>query len=142
MRLKVVLVEDSEDNREMLELIVAGRGHDVVCAEDGEKGLQAILEHRPDIALVDIGLPKLDGFEVARRVREAASDHHPRLVALTGYGRAEDRERIFDAGFDEHLVKPVSAADLDTALAAASSEQGSGQGQGSDSAQASSSVGR
>lgn len=109
---RVLFVEDSEDLRALLAEIV--RGHEVVCAEDGREGLERILSWRPDIAFVDLGLPGIDGFEVARRCR--ASGYHGRLVALTGYGQVQDVARAREAGFDEHLVKPVVDADLHRAI--------------------------
>ena len=109
---RVLFVEDSEDLRELLAQTM--RGHDVVCAEDGREGLERILSWRPDIAFVDLGLPGIDGFEVARRCR--SSGFHGRLVALSGYGQADDIARARAAGFDDHLVKPVVDDDLHRAV--------------------------
>jgi len=109
---RVLLVEDNPDSRDMLEAILKLDGFQVEVAEDGQQGLDAILAQRPDVALIDIGLPKLDGYEVARRVRKQLSRSEVHLVALTGYGQAKDREAVFQAGFDEHLVKPVNPEDL------------------------------
>jgi len=111
----VVLVEDQADNREMLRLLLEQRGFEVVEARDGREGIDAIVELAPPAAVVDIGLPRMDGYEVARRVREELGDDI-RLIALTGYGTSADRERARAAGFDAHLVKPVSLADLRAAL--------------------------
>ena len=86
-------------------------------AADGPSGVQAILKVRPDIALVDVGLPGLDGYEVARRVRATDEGRGIRLVALTGYGLPEDHRRSKEAGFDAHLVKPVDPARLAAVLA-------------------------
>ena len=83
----------------------------MATAADGQSGLEAIETDPPAVALIDIGLPGIDGYEIARQVR-SKSRVAPRLVALTGYGRAEDRQAILDAGFDEHLVKPVQPLDL------------------------------
>jgi len=105
---RILFVEDNEDLRALLAEIV--RGHEVVCAGDGREGLERILSWRPAIAFVDLGLPGIDGFEVARQCR--ASGYQGRLVALTGYGQARDVARAREAGFDEHLVKPVVDADL------------------------------
>ncbi len=113
---RVLLVEDNPDSREMLQSILTLDGFQVEVAEDGQQGLDAILAQRPDVALIDIGLPMLDGYEVARRVRKQLRDSEVRLVALTGYGQAKDREAVFDAGFDEHLVKPVDPAELSRIL--------------------------
>lgn len=107
----VVLVEDQDDNREMLAELLQLQGCKVHTAADGRAGLEAIREHAPDVAIIDIGLPELDGYSVARSVREH-HDHQPRLVALTGYGRQNDRRRVMEAGFDEHLVKPLKHDDI------------------------------
>jgi len=85
-------------------------------AESGAEGLRMALSVAPDVALVDIGLPDLDGYEVARRLREDPATRHIRLVALTGYGTVEDRRRALAAGFDEHLAKPVELASLEALL--------------------------
>ena len=106
IRRRVLIVEDNDDAREMLKALLEQEGHEVYAAADGTEGVRAASRLRPDLALVDLGLPILDGFEVARFIRR--QDHQPqRLVALTGYGQAEDRERALRAGFDDHLVKPV-----------------------------------
>jgi two-component system CheB/CheR fusion protein len=107
-----LVVEDNPACRNMLQTLLKLDGFQVEVAEDGQQGLDAILAQLPDIALIDIGLPELDGYEVARRVRKQLSRSEVRLVALTGYGQAKDREAVFQAGFDEHLVKPVNPQDL------------------------------
>jgi PAS domain S-box-containing protein len=109
---RIVIVEDSRDSREMLRYLLEHAGHEVHEASDGPSGLQAILKIRPDIALVDVGLPGLDGYEVARKVRTDEAGRAVRLVALTGYGLPDDLRRSEDAGFDAHLVKPVDPARL------------------------------
>jgi two-component system CheB/CheR fusion protein len=96
----------------MLQAILKLDGFQVEVAVDGQQGLDAIFKQRPDVALIDIGLPRLDGYEVARRVRKHPNQSNVYLVALTGYGQAKDREAVFEAGFDEHLVKPVNPEDL------------------------------
>jgi signal transduction histidine kinase/CheY-like chemotaxis protein len=101
----VLLVEDNEDIRTTLAELLRRRGHDVVEAENGEGAIEIARGRGPDVALVDIGLPGLDGFEVARRLREVAPAI--RLVAMTGYGSPDDRRRGAEAGFAAHLVKPV-----------------------------------
>lgn len=110
--IRVLLVEDNPDSRDMLQTILKLDGFQVEVAKDGQQGLEAILAQRPNVALIDIGLPGLDGYEVARRVRKQLSRSEVHLVALTGYGQAKDREAAFQAGFDEHLVKPVNPMDL------------------------------
>ncbi|GAC1394820.1 MAG: hypothetical protein NVSMB47_04700 [Polyangiales bacterium] len=112
---RVVLVEDSEDIRTTLAMLLEVAGYRVTTASDGPAGAKSIVEARPDVAFVDIGLPGFDGYEVARRVR-AAVGSSVRLVALTGYGQFEDRRRAQEAGFDHHLTKPVGLEDLEGAI--------------------------
>ena len=112
---RVLLVEDSEDNRELLRELLEMDGFQVDVAVDGVDGVEQALSSQPDIAIVDIGLPVMDGFEVARRVR-AVLGRRIRLVALTGYGQPEDHHRTLEAGFDAHLTKPVHLGDLEAAL--------------------------
>jgi signal transduction histidine kinase/ActR/RegA family two-component response regulator len=116
--LRVVVVEDNVDVRELFVRSLTDNGHSVTSAADGPSGLEALLAFVPDVAFVDVGLPGLDGYEVARRARAAGSRSH--LVALTGYGQTTDRRRAFDAGFDEHLIKPVLDDDLRRSLERAS----------------------
>jgi two-component system CheB/CheR fusion protein len=97
----------------MLELLLTARGHDVATAADGGAGADLIIEHRPDLALVDIGLPVMSGYDVARKVRRECGNSVIYLIALTGYGRQEDRKAVLEAGFDEHLVKPIDITALD-----------------------------
>jgi two-component system CheB/CheR fusion protein len=112
LSLSVLIVEDNADSRQMLETLLKLDGYQVATADNGIDGFEAILSVRPDVALVDIGLPGMDGYEVARRVRAERDGSAIRLVALTGYGRSVDREAVFAAGFDEHLVKPIDPRDL------------------------------
>jgi diguanylate cyclase len=116
----VVLVEDMDDARTSLQRVLEHAGHRVLPARDGVEGLKKIMETRPDVALVDIGLPELDGYELARRVRAAGSRTY--LVAVTGYGLAADQERARRAGFDAHLTKPASVALLLDTVASASAK--------------------
>jgi diguanylate cyclase len=102
---KVLVVEDAEDTRRSLRIALEMNGHEVHTASDGASGLDALLELRPDIALIDIGLPKLDGYELARRARAAGVA--TRLVAVSGYGMPEDKAQAAAAGFDVHLTKPA-----------------------------------
>ena len=112
----ILIVEDNADARETLKLMLELEGHTVRVAADGEEGLEALFSDCPDVAFVDIGLPKVDGYALARAARTQCPDPHVKLVALTGYGRSEDRAAIKDAGFDAHLVKPVSREELRRAL--------------------------
>ena len=106
-RQRVLLIEDNPDGREMMAMMLEAQQYEVVTAVDGVEGLRLAGEQRPDIALVDIGLPGIDGYEVARRMRADPAMCAVRLVALTGYGQESDRVRALEAGFDAHLVKPV-----------------------------------
>ncbi|MYN05154.1 response regulator [Pseudoduganella sp. DS3] len=108
----VLLVEDNDDGREMMAMMLSCYGYPVQHAADGFQGLATAAAARPDIALVDIGLPGIDGYEVARRMRANPDTHHIKLIALTGYGLADDQRRVMDAGFDMHLVKPVDVDQL------------------------------
>ncbi len=113
---KIVIVEDNADARSMLQMLLELDGYQVVAVENGQEGIDEILDGRPDLALVDIGLPVIDGYEVARRVRQSPTGQDILLVAITGFGQADDRRRVKRAGFDEHLVKPISPDDLSRVL--------------------------
>lgn len=108
---RVLVIEDNPDGRETLRLFFELKGHTVEVAADGVEGLDKALSWRPQAVIIDLGLPRLDGYEVARRLR-AALGKSVLLIAHTGYGRAEDRRRALEAGFDVHLVKPVDLDDL------------------------------
>jgi len=113
---KVLIVEDNEDSRELLAAILTQRGYEVATAEDGQSGIDEALAERPQVLLVDIGLPGIDGYGLAREVRsKLGGDVY--LVALTGYGQPQDRTRAIDAGFDVHLTKPVDIDALERLLA-------------------------
>lgn len=110
--IKVVVVEDNDDIRDLMCASLEHRGFSVQSASDGEAGVKLILELHPHVAVVDMGLPLLDGCEVAERVRAKLGPDAIRLIAMTGYGQASDRERAKNAGFDNHLVKPVAPKHL------------------------------
>jgi signal transduction histidine kinase len=112
----VLLIEDNDDGREMMATMLIACGYPVRHAADGLVGVQLAFDHRPDVALIDIGLPGIDGYEVARRLRNGDATRHIKLIALTGYGLEEDQRRVLEAGFDLHLVKPVDIAQLLEAL--------------------------
>jgi len=105
---RVLIVEDNADAAESLMMLLELLGHRVRMLPDGVAALEAARANPPDVMLVDIGLPGLDGYEVARRVRRDPAIRHVVLVALTGYGREEDKQRAMAAGFDYHIVKPVN----------------------------------
>ncbi len=108
---QVLIVEDNHDSAATLAILVELWGHRVAVAHDGPAALAAAKISPPDTVLLDIGLPGIDGYEVARRLRQQYGPRRPLLVALTAYGQEEDRERSAAAGIDYHLVKP---ADLDS----------------------------
>jgi CheY-like chemotaxis protein len=108
----VLLIEDNDDGREMMATMLASYGYPVLQAGDGVEGVRLATTELPDVALVDIGLPGIDGYEVARRLRDDPATRDIRLIALTGYGLAEDQRRVLEAGFDLHMVKPVDLAAL------------------------------
>jgi CheY-like chemotaxis protein len=113
---RVLLVEDNADISDLIQMQLRMWGHEVSIAADGPSGLEAALGQRPDVAFVDVGLPGMDGYEVARQIRAAEGGERMRLVAMTGYGRPEDRDRALAAGFDAHLVKPVDPRQLQAVL--------------------------
>jgi len=104
--LRVLVVDDNVDTVTTLALLVQESGHQVRTAFDGLSVLEAALDYRPNVVLLDIGLPGLNGFEVAKRLRQQPALQNAVLVAMTGYGRESDRQRSQEAGFDHHLVKP------------------------------------
>jgi PAS domain S-box-containing protein len=104
---RVLVVEDEGDVREMLKVLLEGEGHEVSVADNGIEGVAKLGSFRPDVALVDIGLPGMDGYEVARRARSLPGGELIKLIAITGYGQEKDRQRAHDAGFDLHVTKPV-----------------------------------
>jgi CheY-like chemotaxis protein/anti-sigma regulatory factor (Ser/Thr protein kinase) len=107
---KILIIEDDADGREALRMQLLIAGHDVYEAATGSEGIETAARVKPEVVLLDIGLPGLDGYQVAQRLR--AADDCPRLIAITGYGQPQDRERAMRAGIDQHLVKPVDAAEL------------------------------
>jgi len=119
----ILLVEDNRDARETLRAWLEEIGHDVTSAVDGFEALQIARRIRPQVALVDIGLPGIDGYQVARTLRETDEGRDTFLIAITGYGRPEDSARAREAGFDVHLVKPVQPERLSRVIRAARSRE-------------------
>jgi signal transduction histidine kinase/CheY-like chemotaxis protein len=111
---RLLLVDDNVDAAEMLSVLLECAGHETVIAHDGPEALEMLTRFRPQVAILDLGLPVMDGYELAQRIRSAAEGDQPApvLVALTGYGQATDRARTRQAGFAAHLVKPVDVSEL------------------------------
>ncbi len=114
---RILVVDDNDDSAESLATLLKMTGNETHTASDGLEAVEAALAFRPDVVLLDIGLPKLNGYEACRRIREAPWSKGMMLVALTGWGQEEDRQKSRDAGFDAHMVKPVDLAALSKLLA-------------------------
>jgi CheY-like chemotaxis protein len=112
----ILVVDDNADAAETLALLLRLRGHDVRVAPDGAAALALVIDYAPDVVLLDLGLPGMDGHEVGRRLRRQPGLDKALVVALTGSGAEEDRRRSRDAGFDHHMVKPVDLEDLERLL--------------------------
>jgi signal transduction histidine kinase/CheY-like chemotaxis protein len=108
---KVIVVDDDPDIRESLRILLSRKGHTVITAEDGERGVQCIKKERPEIGIIDIAMPRMDGYELAQQVRTQNVEIF--LVALTGYGQSHDKTRAREAGFDAHMTKPADVEKLD-----------------------------
>jgi CheY-like chemotaxis protein len=113
----LLVVDDNKDAANSLALLLGLQGHEVRVAYDGPAALELLNDYRPGVIFLDIGMPGMDGYEVARRVRRLPGSESVRLVALTGWGQQEDRRRSAEAGFDHHLVKPVEPKALEDVLA-------------------------
>ena len=113
---RILVVDDNEDGAEMLAETLAGKGHDTRVAHDAPTALRVAAEFTPDIAFLDLGLPVMDGYELASHLREIPGLAGLRLVAVTGYGQESDRQRTREAGFHHHLVKPVDIEAIEATL--------------------------
>ena len=111
-RQRVLVVDDNRGSAQTLAMLLKNVGNDVRTAHDGQEAIEQAQDYRPHVLLLDLGMPKLNGYEVCRRVREQAWGTSMEIIALTGWGQAEDRQRTKEAGFDHHLVKPVDVARL------------------------------
>ena len=116
-RLRVLAVDDNVDAAETMAMLLRASGHDVRTVHDGLAALETARAFRPDVVFLDIGLPKMDGYEVARRIRQEPTLANVVLVAMTGYGQASDRQSSREAGFDHHLVKPAEFGKVEEILA-------------------------
>jgi len=118
-RKRILVVDDHRDAARVLGLLLDSLGHEVQTATDGQQALDTMSAFHPDVVFLDIGLPNVDGYEVARRVRKNPELRDTKLIALTGWSHAEDKRRTREAGFDHHLVKPVGVKTLKEVLAQA-----------------------
>jgi CheY-like chemotaxis protein len=115
---RFLVADDNADAAASLATLLTLSGHEVRTAHDGRSAVDAAREYRPEVALLDIGMPELSGYEVARSIRAENWGKDMKLIALTGWGQAEDRDASRAAGFDHHLVKPITLETLMTLLAA------------------------
>ncbi len=116
MNIHILLADDNVDFANSLAPLLVARGHEVRVARDGAEALRAAADFNPDFAFLDIGMPKVHGYEVARRLRSDPGTSECVLVAVTGWGQEDDRNRAREAGFDRHLVKPVGPGEIETIL--------------------------
>lgn len=114
---RVLIVDDNEDSANSLAMVLKLGGHETASVYTAVDALRHATVFKPDVVLLDIGLPGMDGYEVAQKLRELPGLRDIRLVAVTGYGRSDDRRRAREAGFDDHLTKPVEFAVLERTLA-------------------------
>jgi CheY-like chemotaxis protein len=114
---RVLIVDDNVDVAKSFALLLNALGHEVRAVHDGEAALEVAPVWKPDVVFLDIGLPGLSGYDVARRMRELAPLRHVLLIAVTGYGEPNDQLRSQEAGFDHHLLKPVDIQDVERLLA-------------------------
>ena len=124
--LRILVADDNEDAREMMRYFLESEGHTVATAGDGPSALAAVEEFRPEVAVLDIGMPGLNGYKVAEQIRHANRHQSLTLVALSGLGQAEDKRRATEAGFDVHFTKPIDIPAL-TKLLASIAAQGPGR---------------
>jgi CheY-like chemotaxis protein len=114
---RVLVVDDNMDAADMLVMMLQMFGHEVQAAYTGQTALETAVEYQPDVVLLDIGLPDMNGYEVARHLRQQPQTKDVKLIAMTGYGQDSDRQRTQEAGFDHHLVKPADPQKLQDLLA-------------------------
>jgi DNA-binding response OmpR family regulator len=113
---RILIADDNQDAAETLSMLLQMDGHDVQVVHDGRAAVSAFAAFKPEIALVDIGMPELNGYEVARLVREDAHGQAVTLIAVTGWGQERDKQRALEAGFDHHFTKPVEPHRIDKIL--------------------------
>ena len=127
--LKILVADDSQDGADSLAFLLKAAGHEVFTAYEGRTAIELAEQQRPDVVLLDIGMPEVSGYDVARAIRREAWGRPMRLIALTGWGQAEHRRRSLEVGFDDHLVKPVELDVLENVLQLGTASPISGKGQ-------------
>ena len=115
---RIVVADDNEDSAQSFAMLLSFSGHEVRIAHDGEQALDTMRDFRPDVAFLDIGMPLLSGYQVAEAVRAEPWGRAVKLIAVTGWGQPDDKQRARTAGFDQHLVKPIDPSDVDRLLEA------------------------
>src|SRR5207302_11010328 len=129
---RVLVVDDNLDSAESTAAFLRLEGHEVKTVGDGNEALSSVRVFAPHVIVLDIGLPGLDGYEVARQLRERGDTSHALLIAMTGYGQQDDRQRAVDAGFDYHFVKPTDPREIQRAIEhGRPAERAAGQSQSS-----------
>ncbi|WP_019230408.1 response regulator [Sedimentibacter sp. B4] len=117
--LKVLIIDDNKDLTEIMCDLIGFLGHKTICSQDGKVGIAMAKEHHPDVIICDIGLPVMDGYEVAQQMRKDDEIKETFLIALSGYAGPEDRKRSREAGFDRHLAKPADISAIERVIAEA-----------------------
>ena len=112
MKEKILIVEDNPQNMRLIEMLLRAKGYTLLKATDGEEALDVALRERPDLILMDIQLPKMNGLEVTRKLRETPAFSHILIIALTAYAMKGDKERIIESGYDMYLSKPINTREL------------------------------
>jgi len=120
---RILIADDNRDSAESLSLMLELTGYETWIAHDGLEAVQTAMTHHPDAALLDIGMPKVNGYEAARRIREQPWGKRMLLIAITGWGQEDDKKRALEAGFDHHVTKPVHLPDLERLLASQSGDR-------------------
>jgi CheY-like chemotaxis protein len=113
---RIVIADDNEDSAQSFAMLLSFSGHEVKIAHDGAEALDAVRSFRPDVVFLDIGMPVLTGYEVAQAVRAEPWGSEVTLIAVTGWGQPDDKQRAHTAGFDRHLVKPIDPDEVDRLL--------------------------
>ena len=114
--LNILIADDNLDSVESLGMLLRASGYQVELAHDGGEAVETAMRMRPDVVILDIGMPRMNGYDAARRIREQEPNRSALLIAITGWGQDLDRRRSLEAGFDHHLIKPVEAEVLDKLL--------------------------